>query len=267
MNWNSISVTKELALLGIVDWEFKEYKMYWEHLLALTPGRNNQQWNANQDGRKWTPTSASNTSNYTTGQIPYVNVAAPGGGNEWKSTTGQTYPYNNGVLNVSLLPPGTSRFYLVGTSCGVSVGSISDTTFITRTSASVTATSNPAVCGSNSGELIANPTSGTAPFTYNWTPGNLSGQNISNVAPGTYAVFLTDSNGCKSNALTTITNVAPVFDGDSTLVSCPGGSDGTATATLSPTGATTTYLWDDLGTNNANRCRFNSWDIQLFDYK
>lgn len=210
----------------------------------VTVGRNNTQWTATQDGRKFTPTSPSNTLSYTITQIPYVNVNAPGGGTQWQSTTGQTYPYNGGTLNVNLLPPGTTGFFLTGTSCGVSLGSVSDTTFITRTSASVTASSLPAVCGT-AGELQATPNSGTAPFSYTWSPGNLIGDTIPGVAPGTYAVFMTDANGCQANQTTTVTNQDPVYFGDSTIVSCPGGNDGTASAYLTPEGNTTTYLWDD----------------------
>src|SRR5690606_9869240 len=33
---------------------------------------------------------------------------------------------------------------------------------------------------------------GTGPITYSWMPGNLSGQNISNLASGTYTVTATD---------------------------------------------------------------------------
>jgi gliding motility-associated-like protein len=214
-------------------------------LASITPGRNNSQWNAVQDGRKWTPASATNTNSYTVTQIPYKNVSGSGGGLMWESTTGITYPYNGGVLNVNILPPGTTGFFLIGTSCGVSIGPVSDTTLVTRTRSLVASSALPAICGTNSGQVTAVPTQGTAPFTYTWAPGSLSGATQSNLSPGSYTVVMTDSNGCKSNSTVVISSQAPSFTSDSTVVNCNGGADGSATAYLTPSGAITAYSWND----------------------
>lgn len=212
---------------------------------VTTPGRNNTVWSAMQDGKKYTPVSPLATTNYTVSTIPYLNVVAPGGNLMWKSTLGQTFPYNNGQLIVNQVPPGTTGYFLVSTSCGVSVGSASDTTFLTRTTASVTASSTAALCGTNSGTLKATATNGTGPFTFSWPSLGQSGDSLSNIAPGNYAVVMTDANGCTATASTSIQNINPTLSADSTVVSCSGGSDGTATAYMTPTGNNTTYQWND----------------------
>ena len=48
------------------------------NLAHITPGRNNSQWGANQDGRRFTPTAPNNTATYTMAQIPYIMVSSPG---------------------------------------------------------------------------------------------------------------------------------------------------------------------------------------------
>ncbi|MCT4560002.1 MAG: gliding motility-associated C-terminal domain-containing protein [Crocinitomicaceae bacterium] len=212
---------------------------------VATPGRNNTVWTANQDARKFTPLSPTNTLGYTVSTIPYVTVSAPSGNLQWKSNLGQTFPYNNGQLVVNQVPPGTTGYFLVGTSCGVSVGTVSDTTFVTRVNASVSVTGSPAVCGSNTGTAVATPSSGSAPYTFTWPTLGQTGDSVSNLAPGSYAVVMTDGNGCNASGTVTIQSIQANLSGDSTQVSCTGGSDGTATAYISPMGSNTTYLWDD----------------------
>lgn len=211
----------------------------------ITPGRNNTVWTATQDGRRWTPTAPNNTANYTITTIPYVNINAPGGNMQWQNTLGQTFPYNNGVLNVTLVPPGTTGYFLTGTSCGTAVGSVSDTTFITRTTVNATATATPDNCGSGQGTATANPTVGTAPYTFVWTPSGQTTQTATGLTAGNYTVVVTDANGCSKTVQVVVPNNTATFSGTTTQVSCPGGNDGTATATMTPATGTITYLWDD----------------------
>jgi gliding motility-associated-like protein len=213
----------------------------------ITPGRNNTSWTALQDGRRFTPTAPNNTNNYTITTIPYTMITSPTGTYQWANTLGQSFPYNNGVLNVTTVPPGTTGYFLSGNACGVSVGSVtSDTTWITRTSSSVTATSTPDICSSGIGTVTANPVTGTAPYTYNWPLLGATTQTVNNVNGGaTYSVTMTDAFGCISTASVIVGDTPAAFNGTTTLVSCPGGTDGTATANMVPVLGNITYLWDD----------------------
>jgi len=213
---------------------------------VTTPGRNNTQWSANQDGKRFTPTSATNTSNYTVSTVPYVLASSPGTNMLWQNTLGQTFPYNNGVLNVTSVPPGTTGYFITGSACGTSIGSITnDTTWITRVNSTVSATSTPDICSTGIGTVTANPGNGTAPFNFNWPALGATTQTVTNVPGGTYTVLMTDANGCPSSATVIVGNTPAAFTGTTTLISCPGGSDGSATATMTPALGTVSYLWND----------------------
>jgi len=211
----------------------------------ITPGRNNTVWGANQDGRRFTPTSPTNTAAYTITQIPYAMVNSPGSNFVWANTNGQTFPYNNGTLNVNIIPPGTTGYFLSGAACGTSIGSITqDTTWITRATPSVTTTVIPDVCSQGIGSATATPGAGSpAPCTYTWNPGAITGNPATNLTAGTYTVTQHDGNGCNSTATAIITDTPANFSYTSTPVSCPGGSDGTATANVSPATGVITYQW------------------------
>ncbi|MFM6945918.1 MAG: gliding motility-associated C-terminal domain-containing protein [Flavobacteriales bacterium] len=211
----------------------------------ITPGRNNTVWGANQDGRRFLPTSPTNTASYTMSQIPYVMVNSPGSNFVWANTNGQTFPYNNGTLNVNIIPPGTTGYFLSGAACGTSIGSITqDTTWITRATPSVTTTVLPDVCSQGIGSATATPGAGSpAPCTYTWNPGAITGNPATNLTAGTYTVTQHDANGCNSTATAIITDTPANFSYTATQVSCPGGSDGTATANVSPATGVITYLW------------------------
>jgi hypothetical protein len=60
-------------------------------------------------------------------------------------------------------------------------------------------TTNPN-CGSTNGAITMNtPTGGAGGYTYNWTPGNPTGDgtlSVSNLAAGTWTITVTDANGC-----------------------------------------------------------------------
>ena len=61
--------------------------------------------------------------------------------------------------------------------------------------------------GENDGSIQANVTSGTGPFSFQWTgPGNFSStaQNLNNLGAGVYSVTITDGNGCSEIGMVTV---------------------------------------------------------------
>jgi gliding motility-associated-like protein len=215
---------------------------------TITPGRNNSVWTANQDGKRFTPISPSNTSNYAVATVPYYTVTSTSNNSiQWTSTAGGLWPYNNGVLNVTTVPAGTTGYYLTAAACNAAVGGVSDTTFITRQVVAGTASATTDYCFGGVGTATVNPTQGSAPFTYTWTPGGQTTQTATNLVSGPYTVQITDALGCTANVNVNVPNTNATFSGSSTLVSCPGGNDGTATATMTPPLGTVSYNWYDAG--------------------
>jgi gliding motility-associated-like protein len=103
----------------------------------------------------------------------------------------------------------------------------------------------PPVCN---GSATANPTGGTAPYSFNWGPGTPAGDGtatITNLCAGNYTLITTDLNGCTSNQSVTITQppvlTAPITNSTSSCTVC----NGSATAT--PAGGVPPYSfsWSD----------------------
>lgn len=212
----------------------------------ITPGRNVSVWSANQDGRRFLPTSPSNTNSYTMSQIPYTMVNSPGSNFLWANTIGQTFPYNNGTLNVNQVPSGTTGYFLTGAACGTSVGSITqDTTWITVSSPTLSTTNTPDVCSQGIGTATAVPgATSPPPYTFTWSNGQTT-QTATGLTAGNYTVSVLNGNGCTATGTVTITDNPATFNATTTPVSCPGGSDGTATAVVTPITGAITYTWSN----------------------
>lgn len=98
--------------------------------------------------------------------------------------------------------------------------------------------------GGNNGSVTANPSGGTAPYTYNWLPGNSTNATLSGVPIGTYTVTVTDKNNCTVQRAITLTEPTPVsVTSTITNVTCPSGANGVLRAIPSGGVAPYTYLW------------------------
>lgn len=189
------------------------------------PGRNNTQWGTTNEGYRFTPQSTVT----------------------WTNNLGQNFPYNGGVLNITTIPPGVTGYWLKAVTCGTAGTAISDTSWISNGASQVSASATPDICSASQGSVTATPIAGIPVYTYSWpTLGGATTQTVNGVAAGTYQVVMTDGNGCSSTANVTVGDTPAAFSGSTTLVSCPGGSDGTATANMIPPLGNITYQWDDL---------------------
>ena len=105
--------------------------------------------------------------------------------------------------------------------------------------------SNVTCNGLCDGWAVSNTLGGTAPYTYDWTPGNLPQDSIINLCPGTYTVTITDTNTCMVVDSVSINEPASLSSSSvQTDASCTAVCDGTATVT--PAGGTGpyTYQWN-----------------------
>jgi predicted secreted protein len=118
-------------------------------------------------------------------------------------------------------------------------------------SASAGTTNNTSCNGGSNGSATVNVTGGTTPYSYNWD-GTHTGDGtatISGLAAGTYNVTVTDANGCQATQSFTITQPAVLVAtaGAQTNVLCNGGTNGSATVSVTGGTGTYTYLWTPAG--------------------
>jgi Zn-dependent metalloprotease len=102
----------------------------------------------------------------------------------------------------------------------------------------------PDTCHRNVGSVAAQVTGGTTPYNYQWSNGN-SLSFITQLAPGNFAVTVTDANGC-----TTTSSAGVGTDGSigitpaSANISCYGMNDGQAQVTVNTGHAPYAYNWN-----------------------
>lgn len=98
--------------------------------------------------------------------------------------------------------------------------------------------------GGSNGQASVQVSGGTGPFNYTWSSGGNS-DTETGLANGSYTVTVTDANGCSSVASASIA-VPSVLSAASSQsnVSCAGGTDGTATVSVSGGTSPYSYLWN-----------------------
>ncbi|MFH2095763.1 MAG: PKD domain-containing protein, partial [Bacteroidota bacterium] len=169
--------------------------------------------------------------NTTTGATSY-SWSFPGGSPSSSTATNPTVTYSTaGTYTVTLTATNTD---------GSDAESLSVTVIQVAASANVT---NETTLGANDGQIDLTPSGGNAPYTYNWSNAQTT-QDLTNLAPGTYNVTVTDANGCTGTGSWTVTQgssgTPPVagFTPSATTI-CVGQS---VTFTNTTTGATG-YSW------------------------
>lgn len=162
-------------------------------------------------------------------------------------------PGNPTTQSVSNVAPGTYTV-TINSSPNPTTGQIVNPTTanvtVTNVNAAYNATSTPASCANgNNGTATANfnltGVSGLT-ATYLWNdPAGQTTQTATGLLPGPYQCTVTLSNGCTGNASVVVGANTVNYSGTSTLISCPSGSNGTATANMNPVVGTLSYTWND----------------------
>ncbi|MFM9951772.1 MAG: gliding motility-associated C-terminal domain-containing protein [Saprospiraceae bacterium] len=112
---------------------------------------------------------------------------------------------------------------------------------------SANATVTQPTCGQNNGAISVTPTG--AGFTYAWSPAITNNSSVSNLAPGTYTITVTQG-GCTSITTATLNPSSPVsVTATPTNATC-GLANGSIS--VSPTGPGYTYSWSPPTVNGAN---------------
>jgi hypothetical protein len=150
-----------------------------------------------------------------------------------QKTTGGTEPYTYSIDDVNVLPnTSLTAFTFTNVSQGSHLVSITDaggcvqsTTVYVGGTPQVDFTLYPVGCGNGSeGSITAFISSGTPPFTFDWSDnvlGNPQSITANNLTGGTYSLTIIDFNGCSLERTTTI-SCSPVTSG---YVSYPVGTE------------------------------------------
>ncbi len=187
-----------------------------------------------------------------------TNVSCNGGTNGTASvsvsggTTGYTYdwtgtPNGDGTASVTGLSAGAISCTVTDANgCTASVNfTITEPTALTATADAQT---NVSCNGGSNGAASVSVSGGEGTYSYNWTPGNPAGDGTASVTglnAGTWTCTVTDANSCTASVNLTITEpTALTATADvQTNVSCNGGSNGTASVSVSGGEGTYSYNW------------------------
>jgi hypothetical protein len=112
---------------------------------------------------------------------------------------------------------------------------------------STSAVFGAALCGGSNGNIDMSISGGASPYTYLWSAGGVTSQDISGLAAGTYVCSITDATGClltasfvlpASNVYANVTGLAV------TNASCSSCNDGAINLSVASANGPFTYLWN-----------------------
>jgi len=177
------------------------------------------------------------TSNVTGGVTPYTYTWSPSGGN---NSTANNLASGNYTLNVSDANACTFSASINVANKPAPILSVSST--------SVTC------FGANTGSatVAINAGTGTAPFTYTWSPNGGNNATASNLLAGDYTVVVSDSASCTATITVSVTQpAAPLSTTITSTASLCNQANGTTSVTVNGGTPGYTYTWTPVGGNNA----------------
>lgn len=186
--------------------------------------------------------------------VPFTNCSACTFGiclpplcNGFPDTTWTTY-----ATTATATPPGTFPIRVKDSGVNVllitSAGSIQPCVTCPNIVTNITSQTNASCSTATNGSVTVSADGGVAPYTYAWTPGNLTGATQSALGVGTYTIITTDSHGCHDTITATVAadpNIA--LTTSKTDPTC-GQNNGSATVNTTAGTGPFTYAWSNTGT-------------------
>ncbi|MGQ0827654.1 MAG: PKD domain-containing protein [Bacteroidota bacterium] len=182
--------------------------------------------------------SLGSTLNCVGGTDGSVAVTASGG------TAPYTYLWTSGSTDASVLNLSAGTYTLTVTDNN---GCTKNATATVASPAPIvlTPSSTDATCGGSNGSASVSVSGGSSPYAYSWSPGGETTATISAISGGSYTVSITDNKSCTQTTTVVVNNSgAATLTVDSTAVTCNGGTNGTATVSVSGGTSPYTYSWN-----------------------
>lgn len=117
------------------------------------------------------------------------------------------FQWSTGEIAASVQPcPTATKTYRVTVSSDEGCTATASATLTVRAQPKIATIPAQTICPCGSATLTAQVSSGTAPYTYRWMPGNLTGQTVtvSPTAKTTYGLTITDAFGCTATKTVTV---------------------------------------------------------------
>ncbi len=185
-----------------------------------------------------------------TAALSSSNVSCNGGSNGNATVTvgggSPGYTYN-------WLPSGGTTSVATGFAAGNYTATVTDSKGCTVTAvANITQppvltaaiSSSNATCGFTNGSATVTAGGGSPGYTYNWLPSGGTASVATNLAAGNYTATITDSKGCTITAVANINQpVSITTTVNVTNVSCNGGSNGSASVSITGGSTPYSYTW------------------------
>ena len=162
-----------------------------------------------------------------------------------------TYLWNNSEItqDISNLQVGSYQVQVIdGNGC---LDSLTVSVSQPANPLSISETHTDVLCfGGNDGSIDITISGGTAPYFYSWSNG-ASIEDINNLAAGSYAVTVTDSNNCSETLTIIVSQPASALSLGTIIqdVSCFGGDNGEINLIVSGGTNPYTYVWSNGSTN------------------
>lgn len=108
--------------------------------------------------------------------------------------------------------------------------------------------------GQSNGQIIVNATGGVSPYQYQWNNTSVNTPNNANLMAGNYTLQITDANACVLNQTYQINqpSALQLTIGQTSHVSCFGGSNGSATVLANGGTAPYQYYWNTIPSQNTS---------------
>jgi hypothetical protein len=184
-----------------------------------------------------------------------TNVSCNGGSNGSATvavvggTSGYTYswaPGGGSTATVTGLSMGTYTV-LVTDAKGCAASTLYIITQPTALTAAINQTNVSCNTGAN-GSATVTINGGTPAYTYSWTPSGGTLNTATGLTTGQYTLTTTDGKGCQLSTMVSITQPSGITITTSQInVSCNGGSNGSATASVTGGVGPYTYFWKPYG--------------------